>query len=93
MNKETVNSLLSAYDAVNAEVAAIEAEAKAKLAEVAAKRSALVEQIAAAASPAKKLVRNGKTLTIVSRPIKGTQRWFFRGEGTPRAPTDVLDLG
>lgn len=98
MNKQVINDLFATYTDMNAEVEAVQAEMKAKLDEIAARKSAVVERIATAASQlaggkeVKKLSRDGKVLTIVSRPMAGKGvRWFLRGMKEPKA-VETLDI-
>ena len=93
MNKETLNSLFSQFDATLAEMEQIEAEAKAKLAEAASRRDAAIAAIAGEMGEVKSVVRNGKTLTPVLRTnADGTTMWFFRGLNEPKAKKNVVEL-
>jgi hypothetical protein len=93
MNKNLVNELFAAYENVDAEVEAIRAETEARIAEATARQSTLVSKILAETG-SNKMLRGGKSLTIVERHnADGTTKFYFRGLGAPKPAKNVVDLG
>jgi hypothetical protein len=93
MNKQAVLNLFASYESATAEIAQIEAETASRIAEVSARQSALVAQIATEVGEGKKVQYNGKVLTPVLRTnADGSTKWFFRGLGDPKAPKNVVSL-
>jgi predicted nucleic acid-binding Zn ribbon protein len=89
MNKQAVSALFSQIDNLDNETVALEADLKAQLAELTDRKSALIEKIAAELGEVRRVSRNGKTLTILSRPINGKTRWILRGQNEPKAKETV----
>ena len=93
MNKQALNNLFSQFEATVAEMEQIEADTKAKLAEVAARQSDAIAAIAAEAGEGQKISRGGKVLTPVLRTnADGSTKWFFRGLNEPKAKKNVVSL-
>jgi hypothetical protein len=96
MNKEAVRSLLSEVEGLAAEVASADEAHRLALAEISAKRSALVGQMAEALDGATKFAHptTGRTITVVERDDSGTKTYFLRGLNPAKAPkkSNVISL-
>jgi hypothetical protein len=88
INKAAVRELLSQVEGLTDEVELANEQHRAALAEISAKKSALIAEMATALDGATKFSHpsTGREVTVVKRSDEGVETFFLRGLGEKKAP-------